>query len=115
MIEKRRSDRTTIQLHLSISNIFNQDNTAIQGLDSPIEVTDISVHGIGLVSECILPLNYYFDTTMTLGDPSVTIHPVLKIVRIDVLEKDRYMYGCEFVELSPESTAAIESYNQQIS
>ena len=113
MIEKRRSHRAPIELHLSISDIYSQQNTGIHGLDSPIEVTDISIHGIGLVTECILPLNYFFDTTMTLPEHPTPIQAVLKIVRVEVQTKDRYIYGCEFVDLSPEAIKAIEAYNQQ--
>lgn len=100
MIEKRRSRRTAVQLHLSISNIYNQDNSGISNLDSPIEVVNISAYGMGFVSECILPLNYYFDTALTVEEQDLTIHTTLKIIRIDILEKDVYMYGCEFIGLS---------------
>ncbi len=110
MIEKRRSSRIPVQLHLSISDIYNQDNSGIHNLESPIEVVDISIHGVGLISECILPLNYYFNASLTIEEENLTAHAVVKILRVDVHDKDVYLYGCEFVELNDEAKHLITRY-----
>lgn len=113
MIEKRRSHRMPVQLHLSISDIYTQDHSGIHNLESPIEVINISSHGIGLISECILPLGYYFNADLTLGDERTEIHTVVKILRAEVVKENQYLYGCEFTNLSAEDMKSIEAYNQK--
>lgn len=110
MIEKRRSTRIPVQIHLSITDIYKQDNSGIHNLSAPIEVTDISVHGLGLITECILPLNYYFNASLILDEIPSPIQTIVKIIRMDVLDKDLYRYGCEFSGLSHKAQEALAAY-----
>ena len=97
MIEKRRSPRFPIHLRLSICTLYKQEVSAIHNLDAPIEMTDISKHGIGFTSECILPLDYYFTASLEYGN-GLTKNATLKIIRCDIIDGTRYSYGGEFLE-----------------
>lgn len=110
MIEKRRSTRIPVQIFLSITDIYKQDTRGIHQLEAPIEVVDISIHGLGLITECILPLNYYFNASLVIGEVNPPVQAIVKIIRIDVLDKDLYKYGCEFSKLSPEAQKALSEY-----
>ncbi|MEG2441657.1 MAG: PilZ domain-containing protein [Acetivibrio sp.] len=101
MEEKRRYKRLKIDLYLNISELFKQDNVKVENIQAPIEVVDISKTGIGFVAESILPLNYYFNAKLQLGDSKSTLHCVVCIVRKKDLPDGTYQYGCEFVGLAP--------------
>ena len=100
MQEKRRSKRLSAHIKLSISDLFKQNNNGIHGLEAPIEVTDISRHGVAFMSECVLPLDYYFNASVTLNQDTPPLFTVVKIVRCEVLDKEHYLYGCEFTHLA---------------
>lgn len=113
MIEKRRSRRIPVQIELSASDIYNQEHLGIKNLESPIQVVDISAHGIGMIAECVLPLGYYFDAMVCLSPELPRIHAVVKIVRVNVLGKGQYRYGCEFAELAEMDKNIIETFRRQ--
>lgn len=100
MQDKRRSKRIKVTLNLMVSSLFAQDNDKI-AIDSPIAVTDVSKFGIGFLSKSILPLNYYFNAALNLGDDDSTLYCVVKIIRCEPLEDDEYSYGCEFIGMAP--------------
>ncbi|MGN0369283.1 MAG: PilZ domain-containing protein [Butyrivibrio sp.] len=100
MDEKRRSKRVRVTMNLMVSSLFAQDNDKIV-IDSPIMVKDVCRHGIGFISKSILPLNYYFNAALNLGDDDSTLYCVVKIIRCEALEDDEYSYGCEFVGMAP--------------
>lgn len=112
MDEKRRSKRLPVNIKLSISDLFSQDNKGIHNIDSPIEVVDISQHGIGFVSECVLPTGYFFNTRIQLGKETSEIFTVVKIIRSEALSKDEYKYGAIFSGISPEFTEIIKKYSE---
>jgi len=115
MTDKRRSERLPINLSLNISDLFKQDNKlVISDLDSPIEVVDISKHGIGFVSECILPDGYFFNAKIELGSEDSSIFTVVKIVRSDALSRDQYMYGATFEGISDTISDLIDEYAKKI-
>ena len=65
-MEKRRSKRIPVEMHLSISTLFRQNNVSITDIDSPITVENISREGIGFTSKSISLLcykNYEMRTT----------------------------------------------------
>lgn len=96
MIERRKGPRVPIHLTLSICDLYKQDVSGIHYLDSPIEVTDISEYGIGFSSECILPVGYYINASITYeGDRTCTA--TLRIIRCDIIDETHYFYGGEFV------------------
>ena len=112
MFEKRRSDRIPVRMQLSISDLFNHELSGIHQLDAPIEVVDISRHGIGFVTECILPIDYYFNAKLDLEDEkAASIFTIVKIVRFEIIEKDLYHYGCEFSNLPDNLADIVEKYS----
>lgn len=109
MIEKRRSKRAPIHLTLSICDLYKQDTSGIHQLDAPIAVTDISEHGLGFTSECILPLQYYFNASMDYGDGEIfTTH--LKIIRCNIIDRECYSYGCELINPKEDVVTKIREY-----
>lgn len=100
MQDRRQSKRVRVTLDLVVSSLFVQDNDKIT-IDSPIIVKDVSRTGIGFVSKSILPLNYYFNAALNLGDVDSVLYSVVKIIRCEALEDNEYSYGCEFVGMAP--------------
>lgn len=100
MTEKRRTKRMKITLELNVSSLFMQDTSAIT-INSPITVIDISKLGIGFISKSILPLGYYFNAALNVGNDDSTLYCVVKIVRCEPLEDDEFAYGCEFIGMAP--------------
>lgn len=101
MIEKRRSPRVPIHLTLSICDLYKQEVSGIHHLEAPIDVTDISEHGIGFTSECILPVDYYFNASIGYENAE-TYTTTLHIIRCDIIDGTRYSYGGEFIDSQPE-------------
>ena len=93
MTEKRSHKRLPVTLHLSISDLFAQDNMHITNLDSPITVIDISEKGIGFISQCILPENYYFNANLSFGSDLSSIFTIVKIVRSNAIDNETFQYG----------------------
>lgn len=109
MIEKRRSPRFPLHLTLSICDLYKQDVSGIHNLDAPIDLSDISEHGLGFTSECILPMNYYFIASLT-WEPELAFTATLKILRCNVLDADHYFYGGEFIDLDHHARESIRKY-----
>lgn len=102
MEEKRRSRRLPIELTLDISSLFKQDNVKVENVHAPIEVINISKHGIGFKTESVLPVGYYFNARLQLGDSESVLNCVLRIMRESPCEsEDGFEYGSEFVGLAP--------------
>lgn len=114
MQEKRRSKRLPITLELEISRLFKQDNVKVTDVDAPIEVIDISKDGVGFKSDSVLPLDYYFNAKMSIGDDENVLYCVVKIIRIDS-DGETNLYGCEFVGMAPIFNSVFEEYEKTIS
>lgn len=114
MQEKRRSRRLKAHLTLSVSNLFKQDNVNIGALSSPITVVDVSKHGIGFKSKDIIPLDYYFNATLHLGDDEDALYCVVKIVRCIPSDGDEYLYGCEYVGMAPILNYIFDNYEKTL-
>lgn len=99
MQEKRKHTRLPIQLDLEVSNLFKQDGVKIDSLDTEIEVFDISKAGIGFMSSSKLPVDYYFNATITFDNTEEIILAVVKILYCTNIGNSGYRYGCEFVGL----------------
>lgn len=97
MLEKRHSKRFPVVLKLEISSLFKQDNVKVDNVHAPIDVYDISRDGIGFESESVLPLGYYFNSKIQLGDADSCLYSVVKIVRQEVLKDKLFLYGAEFI------------------
>lgn len=99
MLDRRKEERRLASIQLSISDLFRQDNAVICDLDTPGIVNDISHSGLSFVSECVLPLDYFFNATITPEEPnSPPISATLKIVRVDIIDRTHYRYGCIFLD-----------------
>lgn len=96
--EKRKAERLPIKLSLGISELFKQDNQFIKNVNAPIEVIDISRRGIGFLSESELPIGYYFNSKIQIGeDENSVFYTVIKIIRQKEQEGKAKLYGCELV------------------
>lgn len=113
--ERRRYKRLPIDLSLDVKKIYKQDYIVIEDIDTEISVCDISKSGIGFMSKAKLPIDYYFDGKINLGDGDF-FYAVIHIVRGEV-EKDeeRNFYGAEFVGLAPFLANKIDKYETTIS
>lgn len=103
MIEMRKEKRWPVKLELEITSLFKQDNVKVENLNAPIEVFDVSKAGIGFRSKSVLPLGYYFNAKLVLGENDA-INCVVRIIRQQE-EGENYIYGCEIV-----GTASIMDY-----
>lgn len=114
MIERRRHKRLPIELSLEIKKIYKQDYVIIEDVDTEISVLDISKSGIGFVSKAKLPIDYYFDGKIKLGEADY-FYAVVHIVRGEV-QKDGCgnYYGAEFVGLAPFLANKIDDYEKTI-
>lgn len=111
-IEKRRSKRMKANLTLNVSNLFKQGNISAGALNSPITVIDVSKHGIGFKSKDIIPLDYYFNARLELGNSANCLYCVVKIIRCIPSNGDQYLYGCEFVGMAPVLDYIFDNYEQ---
>lgn len=114
MQEKRRAKRMQVELNLRISSLFMQDNIKVENIDAPINVIDISKGGIGFISESILPLDYYFNATINLGDENATLYCVVKIIRSKDLEDGMHLYGCELIGVAPVLSYIFDNYERSL-
>lgn len=115
MDERRKAKRMPITLSLEILNLYKQDNVQVSNLHAPIEVVNISKSGIGFVSESVLPVGYYFNANLNLGNSDDTLHCVVKIVRNQPLEEDKKtLYGCEFVGMATVLSYVFDDYDDAI-
>lgn len=114
MNEKRHSKRLPVDLVLEISSLFKQDNVHVNLNHAPIEVTNISKGGIGFLSKSVLPLDYYFNAKLTLGDEDSILYTVVKIVRSEPAGTSVYSYGCEFVGMAPILSYIFDEYEEKL-
>lgn len=114
MEEKRRAKRMQVELSLKISSLFMQDNIKVENIDAPINVIDISKCGIGFITESVLPLNYYFNATINLGDEDATLYCVVKIIRTLELDDGMHLYGCEMIGLAPVLSFIFDNYEKTL-
>jgi len=114
MDEKRRSKRLPIDLKLDISSLFKQDNVRVDNVHAPIEVMDVSRNGIGFKSESILPIDFYFNAKIQLGDPESCLYTVVKIVRQEGMDDNKFIYGAEYIGMPSVLMYIFEEYEERI-
>lgn len=112
MEERRKYERLPLKLELTISSLFKQDYELIPDLNEGIEIKNISKAGIGFLCVHELPLNYYFDAKIQLT-PEKHFYSVLKIIRIEKLDKGYFM-GCEFVGLADILSMKVDLYGEEL-
>lgn len=113
IVEKRRSERYPIQMKLEISSLFKQDNVKVNNIHEPIEVIDISRTGIGFISTSELPIGFYFNAKISLGDRDHTLYCVVQIVRVH-RRNDDILYGCQFVGLAPVLSYIFDDFEKRM-
>ncbi len=111
MVERRRNPRIPITLHLSICDLYreNESLTGLHNLNSPIRLTDISLSGIAFVSECVLPVGYFFNATLDTPNHEDKVFSLVKIIRSDTIDHNKYIYGCEFTNPPDNLHAFVEN------
>jgi len=103
-----------VELSLKISSLFMQDNIKVENIDAPINVINISKGGIGFITESVLPLNYYFNATINLGDEDASLYCVVKIIRTKELADGMHLYGCEMIGLAPVLSFIFDNYEKSL-
>lgn len=114
MQEKRKFKRLPVQMKLEISSLFKQDNIMLSDIDAPIQVSDISRGGIGFTSASNLPLGFYFNACIQMGEADdAKLYCVVKIIRKDAQADGMNSYGCELVGVAPVLSYIFEDYEKQ--
>lgn len=101
-------------MQLEISSLFKQDNVFVNDINAPIEVINISKTGIGFKTTSILPLDYYFNTKLELGDATRTLYAVVRMIRSELCDDGRTIYGCEFVGMAPVLSYIFDEYEKEL-
>lgn len=113
MQEKRKFKRLPVAMKLEISSLFKQDNILLSDIDAPIHVTDISKGGIGFTSASNLPLGFYFNACIRLGEAEdAKLYCVVKIIRKDSQPTGENTYGCELVGVAPVLSYIFDDYEK---
>ncbi|MDO4188110.1 MAG: PilZ domain-containing protein [Lachnospiraceae bacterium] len=112
MDEKRIDKRIPIGMSLSISDLYKDGVDAIVDLESSIQVTDISSHGIGFISKCILPIGYYFIADIEVSNNLPQIITDVRIVRSSAIDRENYHYGAQFVSVSPSVKKMLQTFEE---
>lgn len=112
MDELRRYKRIPIKLSLEVKQLFKQDYEVVPGIDAEIQVTDISRNGIGFLCSSKLPVGYYFNSRIQLGEGDF-FYAVIHIIRCSVLNEKEYSYGTEFVGLAPFLANKVDEYDKR--
>lgn len=114
MEERRGEKRLPIGIKLSISNLYKEDTNTIMDLDLNVEVVDISSKGIGFISQCILPVGYYFIANIELSPELPQIITDVRVIRSSAIDKTNYRYGCEFVSISPSVGKMLDEFSESL-
>ncbi len=114
MEENRHDKRVPIGIKLSISNLYKENTNTIMDLDLNVEVIDISSKGIGFISQCILPVGYYFIANIELSPDFPQIITDVRVIRSSAIDKENYRYGCEFVSISPSVKQMLDDFSASL-
>ena len=115
MQEKRKDNRLPIGIKLTVSNLYKENTNTIMDLDFSVDVIDISSKGIGFISQCILPVGYFFIANIELAPDLPQIITDVRIIRSNAVDKENYHYGCEFVSISPSIVRMLDEFSERIS
>lgn len=113
MSEKRKHKRLPIKLTLEVSKLFSQDGSIDIG-NAEFNVINISKSGIGFTTTTVIPLNYYFNATITFQGVDDCLKYVVKIIRVEERDNNEYLYGCEFVGLASIYDSLFERYENSL-
>jgi hypothetical protein len=113
MDEKRRSKRFPVDMKLEVSSLFKQNNVIVDNVHAPIEVINISRSGIGFESKSVLPIDYYFNAKIQLGDADSCLYTVVRIVRQERVDDSLLQYGAEFVGMPSVLMYIFDEFEEQ--
>ncbi len=113
MRERRRASRVPYEGVLTIDEVYNQEVSIKEKREINIEVTNISKSGLGFNAVEELPLFFYFNAKIDLGNGRM-FYSVLKIIRKDETSEG-YNYGCEFTGLADILSLYIDEYESEMS
>lgn len=108
MVEKRRSVRKPFKGTIEIDEIYNQDSIFQNKYVIDVEFFDISREGVGFTCKEHIPLEYYFNAKIDLGN-NTGFYTVIKVIRVQEFD-DHYRYGCVFVGLADILALLIDDY-----
>ena len=111
MRERRRSHRVSYNAVINVDEVYNQDKIIKVNREFPIEIIDISKGGIGFITTEELPLNYYFNAKIDLGNGK-QFYSVIKIMRIEDTDNG-FNYGCEFTGLADILSLYIDEFENE--
>jgi len=112
MRERRKAHRIPYKAVMTIDEVYNQQDVIKETREIPIEVLDISKGGIGFIAQEELPLNYYFNAKIDLGNKR-QFYSVLRIMRKETLPQG-FNYGCEFTGLADILSLYIDEFEDEI-
>lgn len=111
MHERRKDTRYPVSVRLSISDFFKQGHGGIHDLDTPITLEDVSHSGLCFISECILPVGYFFNARVILEDRNIPpIFTTIKIIHVEIINRTNYRYGCSFTNPTEGLDEMIDRY-----
>lgn len=114
MQEKRQTKRVPIGIRLLVQNLYKEDTNTIMDLDLSVDVIDISSKGIGFISECVLPVGYFFIANIELAPDLPQIITDVRIIRSEAIDYTTYHYGCEFVAISPSVGNMLDEFSSRL-
>ena len=104
MEEKRHSQRTELTSTLVIKRLDSAD----EGLQVTIDITDVSKGGVGFTCSEALEIGAVYESFLEIWTKEV-LHTFLEIVRIEKTD-DGYIYGSSFVGLPEMEAQRIATY-----
>ncbi len=109
MEERRKHKRLELNVQLEIERLDNGGITTLKMAD--VDVTDLSMSGMGFASNEKLEVGSYYDVKLTIWTKE-TIDAVLEIVRsVDCNDgTHRYQYGGSFIGMTETDALKIEIY-----
>ena len=106
MEEKRKHKRLDLDVSVELERLNHDGVTTLKYIH--VEVTDISLIGLGFKSSQELAIGTYYDTKIQIWTKEV-INVVIEIVRADK-EEDGYKYGCVFIGMMDTDALKIDIY-----
>jgi c-di-GMP-binding flagellar brake protein YcgR len=112
MKERRKAQRVPYHAVITVDSVYNQEQIIHENREIPIEILDISKGGIGFTATEDLPVSFYFNAKIDLGNDRL-FYSVLHIVRKEEIE-GVYHYGCEFTGLADILSLYIDAFQDEI-
>ncbi len=112
MQERRKAQRVPFKAMIRIDEVYNQEKVIREKREIPIQILDISKGGLGFLATEDLPLEFYFNAQIDLGNGR-KFYCVLRIIRKELVE-EVYNYGCEFTGLADILTHYIDAFEDEL-